>query len=275
MTYVLYHGNCYDGFGAAFAAWLKFGDRARYIPVLYGKPLPDLPDAEVVYIVDFSYSKDVLLALALKAKVIVLDHHKTAEADLAEIVGLENPQVIFDMHRSGALMTYEHLFPGQPVPLLFQYLSDRDLWTFKLDQSARVHKAVASFPMDFATWANEFLDLDRLKREGAVCERLHDQLVQNVCDRAYDWEIAGHRVPVVNTSIAWSEIGNELLRRNPNAPFAACFTVHRDHVQWSLRSEDHREDVSEIAKRFGGGGHRNAAGFRGMDGMPLLKRPVA
>jgi uncharacterized protein len=31
---------------------------------------------------------------------------------------------------------------------------------------------------------------------------------------------------------------------------------------WSLRSEDSRQDVSEVASTFGGGGHRNAAGFR-------------
>ena len=34
---VIYHASCADGFGAAFAAWLKFGDDAEYVACSYGK----------------------------------------------------------------------------------------------------------------------------------------------------------------------------------------------------------------------------------------------
>lgn len=39
-TYVLYHAHCADGFGAAYAAWLKLGNDAQYVPVKYGDPPP-------------------------------------------------------------------------------------------------------------------------------------------------------------------------------------------------------------------------------------------
>jgi nanoRNase/pAp phosphatase (c-di-AMP/oligoRNAs hydrolase) len=57
-------------------------------------------------------------------------------------------------------------------------------------------------------------------------------------------------------------VGHALLDKFPGAPFAATFVIRADgFMQWSLRSEDSREDVSAIAKANGGGGHRNAAGF--------------
>jgi uncharacterized protein len=54
-TFVLYHANCPDGFGAAFAAWLKFGETAEYIPVKYGDISPQHVSG-TVHIVDFSFS---------------------------------------------------------------------------------------------------------------------------------------------------------------------------------------------------------------------------
>lgn len=262
MRYVLYHGGCYDGFGAAFAAWLKYGDDAKYIPVRYGQDFPVIDDATAIYILDFSYPAQVLRDFAKRAHVVVLDHHKTAETDLADLQGLINPEVSFDMHRSGALMAYEYFHSG-PVPLLFQYLSDRDLWRFALPSSKRAHKAISSYPMDFEVWQASFTDerFPNVLEAGLHCERLHDQLVSNIIDGAWIAKVAGHDIPIVNTSIAWSEVGNDLLIAYPHAKFSACFTVRPDHIQWSLRSQGDF-DVSEIARLFNGGGHKNAAGFR-------------
>lgn len=56
---------------------------------------------------------------------------------------------------------------------------------------------------------------------------------------------------------------HEMLSKYPDAPFTACWFRRADgQIQYSLRSEDSRLDVSEVAKSLGGGGHRNAAGFQ-------------
>ena len=44
-------------------------------------------------------------------------------------------------------------------------------------------------------------------------------------------------------------------------PFAVCYWDTLQGRVFSLRSTDDGMDVSEIAKQYGGGGHRNAAGF--------------
>jgi hypothetical protein len=78
---VIYHNPCADGFGAAFAAWLKLGDEAEYLPMQYGyKELPDFNDREV-YLLDFSLlDADMDRLFAEAAKVVWCDHHRTSRA---------------------------------------------------------------------------------------------------------------------------------------------------------------------------------------------------
>lgn len=266
MRYVLYHSNCYDGFGAAYAAWKKFGDvDTKYLPVSYGFPLPDMPGAIEIFIVDFSYSEETIIALASRCEmVVVLDHHKTAQENLGALArntaaGVLNPYVLFDMERSGAKIAWEY-FHSVPCPALIEHISDRDLWQFKLDGTAKIHKALVSLPMDFKLW--DILDVERLKIEGETCERLYSQLVDNIVQGSWIGRLDGKNVPMVNTSVAWSEVGHALLQKYvPDYPMVASFTVFSDQVMWSLRSIS-EFDCSEVAKKFGGGGHKNAAGFK-------------
>jgi oligoribonuclease NrnB/cAMP/cGMP phosphodiesterase (DHH superfamily) len=270
MTFVLYHSNCYDGFGAAWAAWLKFGDGAKYIPVSYGYPPPEMPDAKTIYILDFSYDAVTILNLSLKAQVVVLDHHKTAQADLEQLMRTDhngppneifNPHIVFDMNRSGALIAWQFFHPEAVVPALIRHISDRDLWQFKIEGSDLVHSALLSYPFDFEVWNKLSESMGKLKDEGVTCERMQEALVGKIVKGSWLGKVANHEVPIVNTTISWSEVGEALLDKHPDAPFAASFTVFHDQVMWSLRSKGDF-DVSEIAKKFGGGGHKNAAGYK-------------
>lgn len=265
MNYVLYHRNCYDGFGAAYAAWKKFGDQdTKYISVSYGEPLPvDLadPNLDEVYIVDFCYPYEILNNLAqFCKKLFVFDHHKTAQAEIKDKAFHSNVEIIFDMKRSGALITWECLHTVWEAPPLIHHISDRDLWEFKLDRSALIHKALVSYPMDFKLW--DTFDVEKLKVEGVALERMYSQLVDNICKTSWKGNIDNFiNVPMVNTSIAWSEVGQKLLQLYPVADFVASFTEFEKETMWSLRSKENF-DCSEVAKQFGGGGHKQASGFK-------------
>lgn len=255
---VLYHGNCYDGFGAAFAAWKSMGDEAEYRSVSYGKPIPeDAPKYAKVFIVDFSYPADQILMMSALTKVVVLDHHVTAQAAL---IGLKHPnlEIVFDMNRSGAGITWDRLHQ-EARPSLINHIEDRDLWRFKLEGSKEIHAALVSHPMDFKLW--DTFDVEQLKTEGQALLRMQSQLVENICQKPWMKEIGGYKVPVVNTSISWSEVGAKLLEKFPDAPFVASFTEFETDTMWSLRSKE-PFDVSAIAKQYGGGGHAQAAGFK-------------
>lgn len=257
-TYILYHASCYDGFGAAWAAWKKFGDDAKYVAVHYGKPMPKLPDESDIFIVDFSYPRQELLALKARMNnLVVLDHHKTAQQDLA---GLDF--AIFDMNKSGAVLAWEYFHPGQAVPKLLEYVQDRDLWRWKLAQSREVSAALQSYRMDFELWEGMMNQSLALANEGSAILRWQQQKIEAAISHAAWMKIGGYQVPVVNATQLMSEICNRLCEAYPDAAFAAYYFDDKDgNRQWGLRSVG-AFDVSAVAKRYGGGGHRNAAGFQ-------------
>lgn len=205
--YVLYHANCYDGFGAALAAWLKYRDQATYIPVSYGHPPPEMEPESVVFIVDFSYDAKTLVNLSKSHELVcVLDHHATAQKDLSkdEFIAIgasvvENERgwldisdlsIKFDMNKSGAVLAWEYFHPDETVPLFFQYLQDRDLWKFELLNSRAVSAYLQTKEMEFPLWEylmREFDDrfaLAEFIRAGAACLKLKNQMVDLMADNA-------------------------------------------------------------------------------------------
>lgn len=72
--------------------------------------------------------------------------------------------------------------------------------------------------------------------------------------------IGGYKVKVANLPYTFSsDAGHELALGNP---FGACYWDTPEGRVFSLRSTDEGIDVSSIAASYGGGGHRNAAGFK-------------
>ncbi len=289
---VLYHGGCDDGFGAAFAAWKRWGSESvEYIPCHYGMPNPAhmLRDKNVL-MVDFSFKYPDMRILGEHVKsMVVLDHHKTAKAELHEWGASISPRTLadklegtefeighvlmqnclpiiawFDMEKSGARMAWEFCHPGTEVPIFILLIEDRDLWRFRNgDMTRQLSAALRTYPQDFGVWEYFAVNPCGLVEEGKAILRGHQKNVDGFCRNAYWTDIGGYKVPVVNVPYHYaSDCAHELLQRFPEAPFAAAWFRRGDNrVQWSLRSEDSRVDVSEVAKQAGGGGHRNASGF--------------
>ena len=85
--------------------------------------------------------------------------------------------------------------------------------------------------------------------------------MKKVCEKASSRKLDGKHVMVVNASHWMSEIGAKL---SPDCDYAMIWYYdHNDKdIKVSLRAFHDTTDVSEIAKKYGGGGHRKAAGFR-------------
>ena len=256
------HHNCQDGFGSLMAIWEKFGDSVDYLAGIHGqKPPYDKCKGKNVIISDFCYPKAELAELAIVAKSItILDHHQSAEKDL-EGFERDNVEIVFDMERSGSEITWDYLH-GK-VPMLIKHIADRDLWKFKLPKTKEISAAVFSYPYDTKVWHDLIYKtpIKTLLSEGEVLARKHTKDVNEFIEDAKgSLVIDGHTVPSLNCPYFHaSEAGNIMSK---NEKFAACYYITPNGVKFGLRSQaDGGMDVSEIAKKFGGGGHKNASGF--------------
>lgn len=250
---VLYHGDCPDGFGAAFAAWKRYGDDADYIPVSHGDPPPDAKGRHVL-MADFAYDRGTTEEMAkASASLVVLDHHQSAASELADL-----PYCLFDMNRSGAVMAWQYLHRTE-VPPLLRYVQDRDLWRHDLPESEEVSAALRAHDFDFKTW--DAIDVEQLRVEGRALLRYQRRMVERVAAHAVAVDILGTVVPTVNSPVLQSELGDLLAAGHPFA--GVWWQGSGDAARWSLRSTPSGADVSLIAARYGGGGHRTAAGFKG------------
>jgi oligoribonuclease NrnB/cAMP/cGMP phosphodiesterase (DHH superfamily) len=264
---VLYHFPCLDGFTSAWVARRALGDTADYIPADYSMPFPaeDFAD-KTVYFVDYSFKREKMLEVARVAKqIIVLDHHKTAIEDLAELYEQGVITGVFDLHRSGAGIVWDYFFPDDPRPALVNYVEDRDLWRFALPHSKEINQALFSYDYDFDTWdkleAVCGAQPEMITFEGTAIWRKHMKDVRELAKHSRLMNIAGQIVPVVNANYTYgSEIGSLL---SEDAPFAGYYWIGADgRFNFGLRSRhDGGADVGAIAALYGGGGHRTAAGF--------------
>lgn len=280
-NYVLFHKSCMDGSGAAFAAHKYFSEKdsvetVKYIPVQYGEPFPAIPMCQetAIYIVDFSYDRATMLDVYNKVgKLVVLDHHKTAQEALA---GLDFAH--FDMEKSGAVLAWEYFHPGKPIPDLLRYIQDRDLWKFELPGtrpllSALVNRNVLTQPVNsvyspFTTLINASIKdngfADYIK-EGQLLDQYRDNLIasygKSKSSKVMLTELGGLKVGVYNLNFFISEAGT-LVYRNLDVDFSMSYFITELGVWvFSLRSADNKADVGAIAKSFGGGGHTHSAGF--------------
>lgn len=261
----IYHNNCADGFTAAWIINKKYNGEVDFVPGIYQTPPPDVKGRDVIF-VDFSYKRPVMeVILNLANSVTILDHHKTAIEDIG---GLPFTDARLDPKFSGAGLAWQWAFPGTDMPLLVEYVQDRDLWTFNLPCSRDANAYIFSHHYTFCNW-NELTtqfenDFKSVAERGQAIERKHHKDVYELSmTLRRNMEIGGHVVPVANMPYTYTSDAGHLMAKELTGgkAFAACYWDTKDGRVFSLRSTEDGIDVSEIAKQYGGGGHTHAAGF--------------
>ena len=265
VNVVIYHANCNDGFGAAYSAWKSLGNRAEYFAASHGAPPPDVTGKKVV-VLDFSYNNEITKKMIEEAEELwVIDHHKSNMVELHDISNTH-----FDMTKSGAMLAWEFFHPGKEAPKFIQYIQDRDLWKWELAYSKEFSAAFDMVPWNFEEY-EKFEDdsvFDDAVKRGSYILAYSKTVVRKVCDKASARKYKDFDVMVVNSSHWMSEIGATLAK---DCDFAMIwyYDHHNCNYKCSLRAFHDTMDVSEISKKFGGGGHRKAAGFT----LPKSKHP--
>lgn len=267
---IIYHGDCADGFGAAWCFWNVFRDSADYFAGHYGKPAPDVFGRDV-YILDFSYKRDAMETILEYAHTVTyIDHHVSAIMDLS---GVDFSQYYCNIDNSGAALAWEFtklmkwVHKDYPMPQLIAHIQDRDLWHFNLEGTRQITAALFSYDYDFEIW-NELIKgeqkaIEKLYIAGVALERSHAKNLKTAVKLTTRMMCIGDDiVPVANLPFTMASDAGDLM--NKDAYFSASYYDTEDSRKFSLRSDmgnPSSADVSVIASMYGGGGHKNAAGF--------------
>ncbi|OGY58633.1 MAG: hypothetical protein A3C03_02585 [Candidatus Colwellbacteria bacterium RIFCSPHIGHO2_02_FULL_45_17] len=261
-TVVLYHNNCTDGFSGAWAARKKFGKRADYLGVIHHEPPPPGLDGKDVFIIDFSYSKETTgMLLDITKSLTLIDHHITSK-EVTESI----PNHVFDNDHSGAVLAWEYFFPGEKTPVYLEYVEDIDLWRFDMPRAEDFLAFSATVPFDFEKLdaiIEEFEDENKRKAflgKGKDLLEYQIRLVEEMIEEGEEVNLDGFRALVVNSPVLPSQLGNTIVRKGYD--IGIIWAHSNDVIRVSLRSDkDGKVNVGDIAQKYGGGGHKSAAGF--------------
>jgi oligoribonuclease NrnB/cAMP/cGMP phosphodiesterase (DHH superfamily) len=275
---VIYHGRgCSDGFGAALAAWLYFGDRAEYLPLDHGdvQSLADLPavDGRAVYILDFSFAPELMRALDERAaKLVMLDHHKSAAEKLTGF-SCRCGVVHFDMNKSGARLAWEFFHPDAPIPALLKYVEDRDIWKWEFAESAPFLSALDMEPKTLERWREiagfDAAQLAAFMERGTAMDEKYRKMATDLAEGAQSLVFNGIEGLMLNAPGMFHSLIGDMLSAKTGT-FALMWSATTKGVKIGLRSQRNFDCIA-LAESMGGGGHAQACGFRmGIERLPEL-----
>lgn len=258
----IYHGNCADGFTSAWVVRLALGKDVIFYPGFYREPPPDIK-GKIVYIVDFSYKREIMEQIVSDAEYVThIDHHETA---IKAMDGFFNHKFVKyyspENTESGAMLTWKYFFNEEP-PDIIKHVDDRDRWKFLLPGTREIAANMFSYEYTFENWDMLMSQrLDEQIRDGTAIERRTAKDVKELMGVVVRrMNIAGYNVPVANVPYQYgSDICSALA---VNEPFAAYYYDKPTHREFGLRSMPDGVNVAEIAEKFGGGGHKTASGFK-------------
>ena len=279
---IIYHANCADGVAAAWCFSRVFRTAAEYIPATYQDDAPDCR-GKTVYLVDFCYSTDVMWKiLEVAEKVVVLDHHITAIRNLESIKNHPKLDMAWcDVNKSGCGIAWNYVSemrgePSTAMPRLLYHIQDRDLWIFDSGNTAALSSFLFTRPLTIG-WIDNVVALcsdDETYYQtidtGLLLVEQHMNIVRDLCKNKRIVGLDSYLVALVNAPLQFaSDVGNILAKE---FEVAAIYYDTGTGRKFSLRSNADNPkavDVSQIAAKFGGGGHKNAAGFFVSNKHPL------
>lgn len=303
---VIYHHPCSDGIAAAWVVneYLK----ARHVteivnlPMNHGDPFdPNVCEGAIVWMVDFSLPLPTMDIIARTAEHLHwYDHHITAKPIMEEIsIRYKRTDTSFSKEVSGALLTWNLLNPGVGAPSFILYVSDRDTWKHRYPESARFYDAMRLVPLTLDAWTEQIEHSETTRRvingvpepkgynfyrymlhSGEVDETIRQYrsvemdamiaLTIRTLPMHYQNEAGVEQtiiIPTIQVPVSFASEALDSLKID--ALPVASYQDTQTHRLFSLRSKTF--DCTLIACYYGGGGHRNAAGFRVERTHPLAK----
>ncbi len=257
---ILYH-NDEDGFGAAWAAWKKFKNRASYIPVEYKNRaayLEKLKNKEI-YLLDLCFDGKIMKKLlGENKKLVVIDHHIGRKEDIKI-----STEYIYNLNCAGCVLAWKYFFPKKSIPKLLIYIEDMDIWKWRKPFSKEINAFLEACDFNFKEWdkfSEDFNNRQKFNKyieAGKAILKYKNVLTKKLVQTGENVIFEGYQTVAVNSPIFNSEIGHLISNRKG---IGIVWSYENGRLLASLRSNG-KIDVSKIAKKFRGGGHKASSGF--------------
>ena len=265
------------------------------IPINYdiSFPFEKINPNEKVYIVDYSiFPEEMDKLLGITPNVTWIDHHKTAIERYKdydkEIRGIRYDGI------AGCMLTYCYLtfminvnenevFPFEinmtkHAPLFTKYIADYDVWAFKYgDETRAFEKGLSLYSHDpedqiWQTLFDQYLfgndesgknNLTKsIVEKGKLLIHYRKMQMKTYCkSKGFESMLDGHKCFAVNMAMMSSD--DFIIDNSDEYDLFVGFSFNGKTWNYSLRST--KIDCSEIAKKYGGGGHVGAAGCNTKD----------
>ena len=265
-----YHSADLDGHCSGAIIKRKYPE-CEMIGINYGQEFPwqTIEEREIVFMVDFSLQPFSLMErLNSRCKLIWIDHHKTA-IDAAHEAGFLAYEQNLEVGMAGCELTWEHLYPDISMPVPVRLLGRYDVWdltgdVLEFQYGMRLHKDTLP---ESKIWSHALsFDIPFVRTTidsgSMILKYQQSQSAKYAKACAFDTEIDGLPAIAMNVGMANSQMFEsvfDLEKHKVMMPF-----VWKDG-KWTVSLYTVSEtgiDVGLIAKSFGGGGHKQAAGFQ-------------
>jgi len=252
----------------------------EFVEVKYGMTLEEQRELIKKYdtswrviVVDFSFDAEIMKQLADETGAFCwIDHHASAANRLKKLWNSKGIEGKRSIQSAACELTWLWFnppddFPDRPVPRCVQLIGDWDMWKFKYgDETRAFHEAAWlelnnpetdewHWLLDGESDANRW---DALMEKGFALLQAKQARVRKAFENGEDCDFFGHRARVCNSSVDISDIGNYAVEQGYDIGVIWKYKSRRFEI--SLRSKGDL-DVSKLAEKFKGGGHKNAAGF--------------
>lgn len=268
---IFYHFPCPDGFGAYVIALKKLRlikADCKYIPYDHRDEIPrEKVKNQNILMIDCCYNRKKLETLkSLAANVYVLDHHQGAKDECGDL-----DFCYFDISKSGIRLAWEFFFPEEPIPAFVYYIEDRDLHAKNYPESNNFCAYVDQLSYD----PNKWLDLlsvhvgtkacYEIITKGTAYNDIHARITNDIAEAAFPIRLCGHDILALNAQRPFnSSCLTKIINENAHLPFAMSYYIEYiqafNEIGARLSFRSKTLNLIPIAKKFGGGGHPNAAG---------------
>lgn len=232
-----------------------------YKDAVPGPWLEDLKGKHVI-IVDFSFKPELMATIRSLAKEVTwIDHHATAkDYPYQDLMGLRN---FNDKEMAGCELTWNYFFTSVPMPEVVRLIGDYDKWALKIPESKAFYEAMKTVDTapHLPIW-DELFEMDEvlrddIYRQGNSILVYRDKYCEDLCKAfGFETQIQGVKAYACNQYMFGSGGFGEKFKQYP-----ICIAFIYDGLQYTVSLYSETVAVNQIARLYGGGGHKGAAGF--------------